>query len=289
MIIMHPYILRSCLLLIAMSSLTASCQHTLSKREFLKVYYDSVTRRLPNVKFRIVDDSTITGEFNGMQARHSIDNAYIDYKGEPNAIGPVISRYVATTVELYTTDRGLTSDNIIPVIKPVSFLAGMGNMKAEMGAKKGFDAVYERYNDQLIIAYAQDKEAGISYFSREDLKKMGIPKDSIRGLAVKNLAQLLDTTIQLRGGDGMYMITAGGNYEASILLLDYVWTKENISVNGDFIIAIPSRDVLLITGSNDKPSIEKMRAAVRKLYTTGSYPVSEYLYRRDGNKFVKYE
>jgi len=86
------------------------------------------------------------------------------------------------------------------------------------------------------------------------------------------------TDIKRDGSDGVYMFTAGGNYEASIILLDSLWTKENLPVKGDFVIAIPSRDVLMITGSNDKAGINEAKRTRQKDLRPGNYPISPYLY-----------
>lgn len=82
-------------------------------------------------------------------------------------------------------------------------------------------------------------------------------------------------------------MTAGGNYEASLILLDSLWTKTNIPVDGDFVIGIPARDILLVTGSNNKREISIAQRKVKEIYTTGNYQVSDNLYRRVNGKFVK--
>ncbi len=87
--------------------------------------------------------------------------------------------------------------------------------------------------------------------THDDIKSLSIREDSIKQIAVRNLDNLL-LSIQRNGGNGLYMLTAGGDYEASIILLDNVLTKSSLPIDGDFVIAIPNRDVLLITGSNDK-------------------------------------
>jgi len=286
---MHPYTLKFRLWLILVPFLATSCHHALSKKEFLQVYYDSMTRRLPDVKFKIADNFTIIGKFQEKEVRHGIDNAFSDYISTPDSLGSILHTYVASAVDVYTLSQEPAQDNIVPIIKPVKYLADMDGLKAQVGAKKGFDGVYEPYNAQLLVVYAQDTKTGISYFPEDALKRAGIAKDTLRPLAIKNLNRLLSSQIELRGGNGVYMFTAGGNYEASIILLDDIWTKDNMQVDGDFVIGIPSRDVLLVTGSNDKEGISKVKETVQKIYSTGNYTVSDYLYRRVGNKFVKYE
>jgi len=84
--------------------------------------------------------------------------------------------------------------------------------------------------------------------------------------------------MERQGEDGYYMLTAGGNYEASLLLADSIWNQENFPVDGELVTAIPARDVLLITGSNHKEGIDQMRKAVEDIYFNGSYSVSPELF-----------
>jgi uncharacterized protein YtpQ (UPF0354 family) len=260
----------------------------LSEREFLTIYKDSMTYRYPQVKFKIADNRTIIGEHQGKEVRQYIDNAFLEYKTQPDSLGPILHRYVQSAVEVYELRAGLNQENIVPVIKPISYVKEMEKVAADAGAKKGLDLVYQTYNTQLVIAYAEDTPNGINYFSSYDFKKLGISQDSLRPIATRNLYRLL-SNMQVKGGNGTFMIVAGGNYEASILLLDDVWTKENIPVDGDFVIGVPSRDVLLVTGSNDKDGISKLREAVKKTYQTGTYNLSDHLYKRVEGKFIQYD
>lgn len=55
------------------------------------------------------------------------------------------------------------------------------------------------------------------------------------------------------------MLVADGNYEASLLLADEIWQSKQIPVKGDYVVAIPSRDTLLITGSEDVENLAKIK------------------------------
>src|SRR5580658_6891088 len=196
------------LALFLISAVIGSCQSDSSKRAFLNNYLDSMRHRFPTVKFTIKDDSTFVGEYQGKEIQQMIDNAYIEYKSEPDSLGSILHRYVMAAAEVYASQGTLTKDNIVPVIKSVDYISSLQNVGASMGANKGFNAVFEKYNDQMMIVYAQDTKAGIGYFSAEDLAKSGIAKDSLRGLAIRNLINLLPD-IKVREGDGLYMVTAG--------------------------------------------------------------------------------
>ena len=44
------------------------------------------------------------------------------------------------------------------------------------------------------------------------------------------------------------MLTAGGNYEATLILLPEVWESVAEMVSGQIVAAVPARDVLYFTG-----------------------------------------
>ena len=242
------------------------------------------------MKFTVLDEKTVVASYQGKQIRHYIDNAYTDYSQDTASLGSILSRYVASAAELYSSDEGQTmvKENIVPIIKSIEYLGEMDKMAGEMGAKKKTAYVYDKYNEQLIVLYAFDSKNGIHYLLADNLDSLGMKRDSLRPLAIRNLKRILPD-IQIRGDSGKFMFTAGGNYEASLILFPDLWTRENLPVDGDFVIAIPNRDVLLITGSKDKGGIEKLKGFATKSYATGNYSVSESLYKWDGKRFALYE
>ena len=242
--------------------------------EFTKHYADLFAIKFPTTKFTIVDDSTIESSFPDDDVTISVVNAYKEYQAEPNSLQEILTKYLTVASELYVSKEKLSIDNIVPIIKPNSFVHDV-------------QGAYEKYNDQLIIAYAEDKKEYIRYITDDDIKSLSVNKDLLKQTAIKNLDKLL-TSIQRQDDDGVYMVTAGGDYEASIILLDKIFTKELLPVNGDFVITIPNRDMLLVTGSNDKAGIARIREIAKKSFETGSYQVSEYLYKWNGRVFEKY-
>jgi uncharacterized protein YtpQ (UPF0354 family) len=261
---------------------------TLTVKEFTQKFYNSLTTKFPAAKFTIIDDSTIEAKIHDYNVRLSADNAYREYLAEPDSLRNVLNRHLASANALNTIGGKISVDRIVPIIKPKSYLEGVNQAAAKMGATKDVEGVYEKYNDQLIIAYAEDTENNIRYLTPKDTASLSINKDSLRTIATRNLGHIL-TNIQRQGDNGIFMLTAGGNYETSLLLLNNILTKESLPVNGDLVIAIPNRDLFLATGSKDQAGISKLKEIVKKSFEKGSYQVSEYLYKWNGKKFEKYE
>lgn len=268
-----------------------SCQQAprvLSEREFTEVYRDSLLRRYPEATFVITANLAIDGNYKGKSAKHFLDNAYKDYKMRPDSIVSVIQHFMASSSYVYHLDDEVEAIHIIPVIKPAGYLT---DVLRQMGAnvkKEDLSVVYDEYNDQLIVMYMVDSETSLRSLTKTDLSKLGISKDTLLNMAVRNLRAVLPE-VKLLGDSDTYMITAGGNFEVSLILFPKIWTKENLKVNGDFVIAIPNRDLLLVTGSKNSKGISKLKELIANSYTNGNYPISDRLFRWNGKKFEVFD
>ena len=80
--------------------------------------------------------------------------------------------------------------------------------------------------------------------------------------------------------DGMFQLTAGGNYESSLILFPSLFIKENFNVKGDVLISIPSRNKVLIFGSEDSKTRQSMKMVTKTSYKISGYQIS--------NKFFKW-
>jgi len=285
--------MKNCIKLIFILLCIYSCNSgaqnkVVSVKEFTKKYSDVLRAKTPHAKFTMIDDTTIISELKELSIRISAYNAYQEYKSEPDSLQQILNRYAASAGEAFAPEKKLSIENIVPVIKPFEYLDEIKTTSSKLEPIKSFDAVYEKYNDQLIFFMQKILKNNISYLTEYKLINEGIKKDSLKEIAIKNLERIL-TNIQRNGGNGIYMVTAGGNYEASIILLTKVLNKENFSVKGDLVIAIPSRDLLLVTGSNDKEGIQKIKKLTTETFKTGQYILSEYLYKWNGHSFEKFE
>jgi uncharacterized protein YtpQ (UPF0354 family) len=261
----------------------------ISEKEFTKIYSDSLKKYHPEITYTIKQDLEIHAKSNELDFIHYLNNAYTSYKNEPDSLASVIQMYLKSSADLYKIEQPIQKDKIIPVIKDAAYIDDMAiTLNANNKTNEPVELVYEKYNDKLVIVYAEDGENGIAYFTADRFKESGLNKDSLFILAMKNLDNILPE-IQRNGEDGYYMLTAGGNYETSLILIKSIWSKENIPVKGDIIIAVPTRDLLLVTGSKDPEGISKMRAVAKEAYEAGPYQLTPDLFHWDGKKFEPYK
>ena len=94
--------------------------------------------------------------------------------------------------------------------------------------------------------------------SSEDL---GVERGKLRALAVDNLMRLMPRIEMRQLAEGAFMITSHAEYGASLILVDSIWSGDQIKVNGDIVVAVPAKDVILATGSRDRKNLKAMRGA----------------------------
>lgn len=161
---------------------------------------------------------------------------------------------------------------IIPIIKDHRFVLESSNLTENLD-----DHVYEKYNSDLYIFYAEDLESNISYLKKEDLKSLNLEFNELKNLAIENLNSIIEN-IERNGNKEIFMLIAGGNYESSLILLD-IWNHDNFPVSGEIIVAIPARDLLFVTGSNSISEIDELKNRVKEINETGDHIVSNKLFK----------
>ncbi|MBN1910072.1 MAG: DUF1444 family protein [Pirellulales bacterium] len=214
-----------------------------------------------------------------------LDNAYREYLAAPEDIERVLSGYSNAALEtLRSPDvEQVVIESVVPVIKDAAYPRdAMKSLSAKGYDTEKLELYYEPLNEQLVILYASDTEYNVKYLNCDMVKSLGLKPDALRQRAIDNLKTICPP-IQKHGQERVFMVTAGGTYETSLLLLDSIWSSEIFPVQGDIVIAVPSRDVLLVTGSEDTEGLDQLREAAKKLVSKGSYYLTADLFvRRDG-------
>lgn len=263
-------------------------QDNLTKGQFTKEYHKRASELKPHLKYRIIDDLHLVSTYEGNDFQHFLENAYSEYRLEPTDLDSVIIRYINASDDLYKTVDTIVIERIVPVIKDKNYITDIQrSLSKKGGVKATTDLVFDNYNEELVIIYAEDQESSIKYFSNEDFINSGFPRDSLLSESIKNLDRILPS-IERVGENGFYGLIAGGDYEASLILFESMWNKDNFQVKGDIVVAIPTRDLLIVTGSEDSAGLERMRTTVKESYEDGSYFLTTGSFIWPGKKFEKY-
>ena len=215
--------------------------------------------------------------------RAFLNNAYQMYQGESaRNRSDLIDRYVRSFAE---AAAGLehSRDAIIPIVKDRGWLEEIRQSMLQMQGTEGQDKVYEDLNDDLVVVYAIDTPSNIAYLNPEELERLDVTREELRALAVRNLRGLLPG-IEVHRGDLVNMITADGNYEASLLLFADLWEREREKLRGEPVAAVPARDLLLFADFANTDAVAQLKQLAAKMRAEATYALTDRLFvLRDGN------
>jgi uncharacterized protein YtpQ (UPF0354 family) len=256
----------------------------LSAAEFTEEYVNFLREAQPGgtVEVRSALELRIVPA-NGLERLAFLDNAFREYQAAPEDKAEIFARF-AKAAPLLSPDK-VARERIVPIIKDRAWMKEVTEslVKADPTAPKT-EHVFDDFNEALVIVYAQDLGERLAYLSPTDLKEAAIDRADLRKLATANLKALIPE-VQARAVDGLFMITAGGTYEASILLSEKFWNAPPFTLDGDPVVAIPTRDILLVTGSNNREGVQRMEDKAKALHKEGSYQLTPQLFVWRNGKF----
>jgi len=256
----------------------------LSEEAFVIKLLDAIQKQNRGIRIISIEGLTVIVEGSKTgEHRFFFDNAFIEYQKEPKELKTIIKGFANAFTEIVNDNKNndieININNIIPIIKDYRFLETLREIDPNVEANH----VYEQYNSELYIFYAEDNPQTIKYLKQEFFNNLGYTYTEFRELACENLDRILTINKYGDSYNNYAMVTVGGDYEASAILLN-IWNNKNFPVNGNIVIGIPSRDMLLITGSKNSTGLHKLYDIIEETQQS-NYLISDKLFEWDGAKF----
>ncbi len=260
---------------------------SLSPRAFTEAAAAAAKAAIPSATVKVNADLQLqTRSASGETTSTDLRNAYEVYLRDPNNLDNVIRRYIGVlveTVRLGGAKPVVDRSRIVPVLKSTRWVEGL--RRSQNSANEAPELLTEPFNSELTIVYAEDRPESLRYLTTRD--DVG-DRAKLRDESIINLGHLLPKIEMEAGTNGNYLIHAGGTYEASLLLVDALWSGGQIKVDGEIVAGVPARDVLLLTGSRNAASVEHLRELAVKL-ATGPYALTSALFVYRGGRFVLFD
>jgi uncharacterized protein YtpQ (UPF0354 family) len=133
----------------------------------------------------------------------------------------------------------------------------------------------------LLVLYLVDLDDHFAYVQRRHLRAAGVTPDELHERSLANLARIADEKMTVYDYHGYFSVIMDGHFEASLLLLDDLW-NETFSwlVPGEYVVAIPARDILSFAGLDEGAAFDKLRGVVSRVGPNPDHPITPNLYRR---------
>jgi uncharacterized protein YtpQ (UPF0354 family) len=261
-----------------------------SLAEFTEEFTAALRQAMPTLQVEVVRDLELKLiSPSGTQSQCFLHNAYSQHLLAPDRKSLDIQKRVAGIVE---TERGQEGPpdkaRIVPVLKDRTWLGEANVHLQARGSEKPMDVVHEAYNEELVIVYAEDTPKTVRYLTSDNLAALKMERTALRPLAWANLKRLVGEP-DIRQEDGLYRVRAGGDYDACILLLDDFWDTANIPVAGGLVAAVPARDFLAVTGSQEAQDVARLRQVAQGVAAQAPYRLTPKVFVRRHGRFVVYE
>jgi uncharacterized protein YtpQ (UPF0354 family) len=262
----------------------AICAEMLTPPAFTQEFARALARTRPSANVSVAGDLKLTiKEMDGLVRNIQLNNAYNEYKLDPQRFDDLVATFSAIFSQSASKEAELDRTRIIPVIKDRQWLDELHNTLKAKGVAQQHLA--DRFNNELVIVYAQDDPNRMRYLTTQE--DFGLSREELKSLAIANLKRVLPK-IEMRSVGDVSLMSAGGNYEASLLLIDDIWSSGQIQVNGDIVVAIPTRDALLVTGSRSRSGLKLVRELTAKFKAQGPYELTDTLFRYRDGRFTKF-
>jgi uncharacterized protein YtpQ (UPF0354 family) len=260
---------------------------TLTPRAFTERVARAALAAMPTAKVAINGELQFVVRYgNGASANSDLGKAYKTYEREPDHLDDIVQAQVTALMEAGGDANGLPKldrSRIVPILKDRGWVEVMARRGREQTPP--LELVAEPFNSDLVVVYAENRLGTLRILSNRD--DVG-DRARLREASLTNLSRVLPK-IEIRpGADGVLLITAGGEFDASLLLADNIWTGGQVKVDGDIVVAVPAKNVLIATGSHNAPGLARLRAAAAKFAGGPNGLTSALFVYRDG-KFVRFD
>jgi uncharacterized protein YtpQ (UPF0354 family) len=260
-----------------------------SEDQFSARFVTMLKSALPGVSIEVTGPmDLIVKPAKGGEYQVYLGNAYLQYQNDPERLEEILKVYVSQTKAIAARaaeDNKLDRTRIVPIIKDRAWLEEISrNLKAKTGDGK-LENIYEDFNEDLVIVYAEDTGQSLSYFTQKQLDAAGIQRSGLRALAVANLKRIVPK-YEIGRLQAVSRIKADEGYDACLLLFGELWAGLEAK-SGDIVVAIPARDVLLFTPASDRQGVAKIGDYAEKIARDSAYALTGRLFLYRNGRFER--
>lgn len=134
----------------------------------------------------------------------------------------------------------------------------------------------------LLVTYLVDAGDSFRYVQSRDLDADSVNQVEFHESAVDNLLNLAATTeLRVAPHGNIFAVLMDGNFEASLILVDQLW-RDNFRqfVTGDYLVAIPTRDVLAFCERSSVEGRSELLELIERMRDSDDHPISHQLFVR---------
>ncbi|MFB6456251.1 DUF1444 family protein [Chitinophaga sp. Hz27] len=264
-----------------------SSEPLLSQASFTMECLERLRQEYPQYHFTMAPNLALRGHLGDHSFEIFTDNSYRQYLQHPENKSTLIAKLTImphmSNIQQHSNPE--TAD-ILPIIRNVKYAADL--MEKLAASSTSTHLALAQYNSDLAIIYVLDTAEQFRYLTIEELPALGLDIHTIHTISLNNLRKKLKQVKITQLRTGLYSLKCDNTYESSFILLEECWSKENFPIE-NLIMTVSNRNLLLVTGFENKELLQPLMETALKCYNTESYPISPLLYQQKAGKFERME
>ena len=149
---------------------------------------------------------------------------------------------------------------IVPRIRRVDTLLEI----AGLTERSSDSLVYEPLVGELLVTYAFDLPAMFQLVALRALERLGIARNALRDIALKNLRRACGHRIELTYDGPFIEPRLGNHFESSTLADEPLWESLR-EEHGDLVVAVPTRDRVVACPIEETDAVGELALAAEAL------------------------
>lgn len=253
---------------------------TLSKEEFTRRYAAKFEEVFPGseatVKAPLEVHIQLSAEAHAGSLTSFLDTAFAQYLAEPARIEEIMDRYIRVAGKVPQMPAAKLEE-LVPVVRHRSFV----------GEDKKVKRVDELFSGRqiagdLFVFYAFDEPDIVGYADSAAIEKLGLTEAQRDAVAMANLRRIMKEPLIITYPD-MVVLSSNDPYLTSVLLIDTFWSPDRFRLRGDLVVFVVARDLMLVTGSEERGGLENARRVAGNAFEELPYTISlEPIVRHNG-------
>jgi hypothetical protein len=256
-----------------LSSIFSSFSGPPTREKFAQLMLNAMRKADPANKYELHSEEFYI-HIVGTDGKGFLHNLYIEYNQlDSKDRGKFIQDMARMLVGIRDPKTPETLEEVRDHLMPKVWSNWLGEslkLRARLDGKKGYDSPSCEMGDHLAGGIVLDSKNAMQSVGAEDLEKWGINFYEAMEIAKENLAKL--PTSYAKIGDALYGVLSQDAYESS-RVFDLDWIR-GLEVSGDPIAIAPSRNYLLVTGTENRDLWEPFFDLAYKSYQEDPRPLS---------------
>lgn len=178
------------------------------------------------------------------------------------------------------------SSQLVPRIKHLAFSASL----ERAGVPAEQRPVTTPLCGELLVTYAFDLPDSFVMATTDLLEQAGIAPDEVARLALANLTREM-AEVQFNNQRDCGVAHVGNDLEATVLLVDSVWSKIGAKLKGELLAVTPRRDRLVVCDSANAQAVAALPALADEFFNEqqDQHRLSKQIMVRRGGRWVLYD